>query len=201
MTLVPPASSGASAGASLNPGSSRNTGGSGGVSFQAAGSIATSDPQAMAGWGIVAQIGASSTAWPVASTAIFIPFSVQVATTIARIGWGNGITISGNVDAGLYNEDGTQIAHIGSTAQAGASAVQSVAIGPSALAVGSYYMALAVDNITATIQTVSPSLTAILRTLGVQAQTSAFPLPATATFANPAAAYLPSMAISQQTFI
>ena len=200
MALVPASKWTAGASGGLNPGSS--TGGAGSSPwYQAAATISTLDVQALGGYATLQGLAPASAAWPVANTAIFVPFSTQVAITVQRIGWINGAAVSGNVDAGIYNEDGTRIASIGSTAQAGTSVVQSVAIGPSALAVGSYYIGLAVDNVTATIMQSNPSIAGILRAIGVQAAVTSFPLPATATFANPAATALPMVAVSMQTFL
>jgi hypothetical protein len=64
-------------------------------------------------------------------------------------------TASGNVDVGIYSSDGTTLTRLvssGSTAAAGASAVQTITVASAALVPSfSYYLAVAPDNATVTI--------------------------------------------------
>lgn len=142
--------------------------------------------------------GYGSAVWPTANLAIFVPFTVSAPYAIQRIGWMNGAAVSGNVDAGVYAVDGTKLASLGATAQSGTNAVQSAALSLT-LAPGKYYMALVVDNITGTIQRQNPSLQN-LRFAGVLEMAAAYPLPATATFATPANANIPSVCIMNRSF-
>jgi len=66
----------------------------------------------------------------------------------------NGATVSGNFDIGIYDDQQNLIAHSGSTAQAGTTQWQVVAVS-AAFDPGVYYMALAFDNTTATTYGVS----------------------------------------------
>lgn len=137
----------------------------------------------------------SSAVWPSANLAIFIPFRLAVPQIATRLFWSNGGTVSGNVDAGLYSEDGTRLISTGSTAQAGVSAIQTVDITDTLLGLGSFYLALAVDNVTATIARLVFSTAAANKVLGLAEQAAAFALPANATFATVGQAYIPLVGV------
>jgi len=154
----------------------------------------------MAGYAAVQLLTWSSTTWPVASAAILLPFSIQSALTVQRCAWSNGAAVSGNVDCGIYNEDGTRVVSLGSTAQAGVNSVQTATLSASLVA-GSYFMALALDNTTGTILATAPASASIGRCVGIQWATTFFPLGATATFANPTNAYIPQFCLGLQTTI
>ena len=98
-------------------------------------------------------------------------------------------TASGNVDAGVYSSDGTtatRLASAGSTAAAGANAIQTLALStPVTLQPGvDYYLAFAPDN--ATVAIGRASATGAVVALGNRALTKAtsFPLPASFTLAS-----------------
>lgn len=94
-------------------------------------------------------------------------------------------TASGNIDIGAYVSDGTTLTRLrstGSTAAAGASAVQTLTVASTDVPIGwSLYFAVAPDNATVTIGRVA--ITSAIAALGkrVQAFTSGFPLPSTLT--------------------
>lgn len=128
----------------------------------------------------------TSQAWGTANKAIYVPFIVERFLTIQQIAWNNAATIATNLDVGIYDYTGTQLVHSGSTAHAGASAIQVVDITDTPLDPGLYYVAMVFDGTTQTIFGISMGSAVVreaIRVTGVQAQTSAFPLPASATFA------------------
>lgn len=142
----------------------------------------------------------SSAVYPTASKAFYIPFViVEKPFTVARIGVGNGTAVSGNIDAGVYDSQGNRLVSSGSTAQSGTSAVQWLDVTDTTLNPGLYYMALSVDNTTATVLRSAGLNQTEQRILGCFVETSAFALPATATFAVSDAAYLPALLISSRT--
>lgn len=145
--------------------------------------ISSATPQGygtyMAGIGL----GISSVAWAVASKAIFTPVSIFNTVKIVKLFNINGAAVSGNIDVGIYDRGGARIVSSGSTAQAGTVSTQEYDIADTVLNPGLYYLALALDNITGAIQGWNPSA-ALMRCVGVHEMTSAFPLPATATFAT-----------------
>lgn len=131
--------------------------------------------------------------WPTANLAILIPFSLPTAGTIQHMAWLNGGAVSGNVDAGIYNEDGTKVVTTGSVAQAGISLIQIASVSGTALVAGSYFLVLCVDNTTAQMQRTSLG-NGFLQSCGVQQASAAVPMGATLTLANPANAFCPWVA-------
>lgn len=136
----------------------------------------------------------SSTAWPSANLAIFCPIHVGSPVLVKQLFVLNGATASGNIDVGLYASDGTRITSAGSTAQAGTSAIQAFNITDIQIGSGLYYIAVALDNNTGTVEGHTFAITAganALKTMGLAQQASAFALPATATLATITSNLLP----------
>lgn len=63
----------------------------------------------------------------------------------------NGAVANGNLDVGIYTDDGARLVSAGPTAQVGVNTYQVVNIGDITLGPGFYYMAIAMDNIVGTI--------------------------------------------------
>lgn len=143
----------------------------------------------------------TSTAWPTASKAIYIPFTVSVPTTIIGGGTYNGSAVSGNFDVGIYDDQQNQLVHSGSTAQSGTSAWQVVTLTSTTLDPGIYYMALALDNTTGTVLGYTNTFTSMNRAFGIYQQTSAFVLPNPAVFAVNATGFIPIVALTTRTWI
>lgn len=132
----------------------------------------------------------ASAAWPASNDALFIPFDINKPIIIKRLFTINGGTASGNVDVGIYTEDGSLLTSIGSTAQSGTNAPQFFNITDIMLSPGRYYLAVAMNNTTGTM--FRANLTTIRNSqLGVAKMATAFPLPATATFATTTSGFLP----------
>ena len=121
-------------------------------------------------------------AWPTANKAYFIPYSVGGIVTVRKMFVLNGPTLSGNIDVGIYDRNGVRLVSIGSTAQAGVSIIQEFDITDTLLVPGLYYLACAMDNTTGQVEIVGPGLAQGM-SMGIAEEASAFPLPATATFA------------------
>lgn len=98
------------------------------------------------------QTGASA-AWLGANVAVFIPFTIEVAVTIYRMGWYNGTTVgTNNLDAGIFDRScSTLLVSTGSTLSAGASAPQQVDVTDTLLMPGDYHLALSCNGTTATV--------------------------------------------------
>jgi hypothetical protein len=81
---------------------------------------------------------------------------------------------------------------------AAANAVQSLTLAATTLAPGRYYLALVVDNVTATINAASNLLN---RLYGIKEQTLVtLPLPGTATYSESATrAYIPEVSVTLET--
>lgn len=129
----------------------------------------------------------ASATYPSANLAIFYPVRVTRAFTVAQLFVLNGATVSGNIDVGIYDSAGTRLVSSGSTAQSGTNAVQAFNIADTLLAAGWYYLAVAMDNITGTLQRNTAGSFVMTASLGIGQQASAFPLPATATIIRAAA--------------
>jgi hypothetical protein len=127
-----------------------------------------------------------------ASLAVFVPFGIPEPVTITKLGWGNGNPVAGNLDAGIYDESGTRIVSTGSTAQLTTDVLQVVDVTDTLLARGRYYLALASDTSGAT-QKVHAAIPAkgVGQSLGLLQMAAAFVLPASATYAKYASAFVP----------
>lgn len=137
-----------------------------------------------------------------ANLAIYFPVIVEAPLLVRKIWTHNGTSVSGNIDLGIYTAGGAKLYSTGSTAQSGTSAVQSVTLGtPFFLVPDLYYLAIAADNTTATVFG-TPHSNEDLRRMGLFTQATAFPLPATATFAsNTLAIKAPLVGITNRTVI
>ncbi len=142
----------------------------------------------------------ASAVYPIANHAIYVPFYLTVPSVFQRACWHNGATVSGNIDIGIYGAKGTRIASIGSTAQVGTNSGQSAAFSsPVQLGAGLYFIALAMDNTTATLFIMGWGGLPFCIGAGIFQQASAFPLPATATFALPTQDFLPKFGITTES--
>ena len=150
--------------------------------------------------GAVRLASAASAAFPTTNQAFFMPLFMGAPITIAQLFVWNGATVSGNVDVGVYAEDGTRLVSSGSTAQAGTSVLQVFDVTDTVIGPGNYYLALACDNTTATITRVTVALS-VARLHGNLTQASAFPLPTLATFATVAGGFTPIMGFTPRTVI
>lgn len=126
--------------------------------------------------------------WPTANRAMFYPVSISSHITIVKMFVTNGGTVSGNIDVGIYDRDGVRLVSSGSTAQSGTSAIQEFNVTDTVLSPGLYYLAVALDNNTGQVDMWSINTT-LARSFGCLEQTSAFPLPSTATFSNAGNSY------------
>lgn len=140
-------------------------------------------------------------AWPAANRAIYIPFQVYGPLVAYKLSVFNGATVSGNIDIGIYDGPGNRLVSAGSTAMSGGSVLQSVDITDTTLYPGNYYMALAVDNTTATFIRLTGSVLQFFGAAGVYSQSTAFALPATATFAACLNAYVPIIVIHTRVLV
>jgi hypothetical protein len=124
-----------------------------------------------------------------------------VPTKIVAAGPYNGATATGNFDVGIYDDQGNRLVSLGSTAQSGTTAWQVNSIGPITLDPGNYYKALVFSSASSTVLTLITGNATMARMAGVLQQTSALPLPATATFAVATFGKTPLFALSTRTWI
>jgi hypothetical protein len=165
-------------------------------------SIATSSPEALGDNFPLGAAFAVSNAWPTSNLAIYIPVEIYEPVTIVKMSVNNGSAVSGNIDVGIYDAGGKRLVSKGSTAQAGTSAIQTFDITDTLLLPGLYYMAVALDNTTGTLAGWNSMTSPEQKMVGLYEQGTAFPLPATATFATfTQTAQLPLVSMSQKVTI
>lgn len=127
----------------------------------------------------------TSVANPTANKAWYIPLVLRCPISVVQLFVANGGTAAGNFDVGIYTNDGVRLASLGSTAMSGTTVLQAASITPLTIGPGLYYIGIASDSTTAQFLSFGPGAGAQAeRVLGIYQQTSAFPLPATATFAS-----------------
>lgn len=151
------------------------------------------------GWeGMQFGLGAPASAvYPTANKAFYIPFRLLSPYNVRRLFVANGTAVSGNIDLGIYSLDGARIFSTGSTAQAGTSALQYIALGTDILlSPGTYYWGISVSNVVATVFRSTAMAAYLFRQSGILEQLTAFPLPNPATFAAPSLSYLPLIGMS-----
>ena len=141
----------------------------------------------------------ASATFSAANKAIFMPFPVFSPITIVKLFVINGTTVSGNIDVGIYTANVLKIVSSGSTAQSGTSAVQEFNITDTLLNPGFYYLAVAMDNGTAHLE--SWALSVMMRTLGIAEASTAFPLPTNASISSITASRYPFIGATQRATI
>jgi hypothetical protein len=142
--------------------------------------------------------------YPEANMAIYIPFFLQHPMTFNRLFSENGDVVSGNIDLGVYDAGKRRIVSSGSTAQVGTATSQLFNVGSFTLGPGLYFMAVAMDNTTGKFMALALSPLVglgIYKTFGIYQQSSAFPLPANATFATPTRNYLPVIGLTPRSLL
>jgi hypothetical protein len=96
--------------------------------------------------------GVTTSTWPAANLAIYVPFTIPFRYPVKRVWWVNGSTITGNIAYGIYSHDMAKIYATASTAQSGASVMQYTTPSPDfVLPPGDYYHALIVSATTAAL--------------------------------------------------
>jgi hypothetical protein len=148
-------------------------------------------PQVLAPWfappfdRVTASVSANvSTAWGTANLAYFYPVWVPESCVLTKLWWQNGATANGNVDVGVYTDQGNRLISTGTTLQTGTSVIQSVDITDTPVPAGLLYFAIALSSATGTIWSVAASLSGSLAIMSGYQQATAFPLPNPATFAT-----------------
>jgi hypothetical protein len=123
---------------------------------------------------------------------LYLPVLLEQPMQVTEVWWFNGATVAGNVDCGLYTDNGIRLGNGGTTVQAGTSTIQSVStnfLAPRGVA----YIALVGSVGTQTFYALSDYGHADWLACGMLQGTAVLPLPATATFAsNDPAGYLPA---------
>ncbi len=142
----------------------------------------------------------ASAAFPGDNSALFFPFYISKPITALNLMWINGTLVKGNIDVGIYTEDGTRLVSTGSTAVSGTAAIQSVPISLE-LGPGVFYFAVAMDTSTGTLyRGTVPNLEVLCAVDGAN-MPGAFPLPATATLSQLNSIYIPLIGLTTRSFV
>lgn len=144
--------------------------------------------------------GFTTTCAPEANRAYFIPFYLPDTFTVTSLIYGNGAAPSGNVDLGIYDEDGVRLVSSGSTAKPGVGGPRAIDVTDTVLTAGRYYWGYAQSNTAAVFGWTHSALIVNIMSGALQ-QASAFPLPATATFAAPSHQAMPFVGATNGTRI
>lgn len=128
---------------------------------------------------------------PTANLATFWPFVLPMAATCRRLGISNGNPTAGNFDIGIYRADLTRLVSAGSTAQGSSDTIQTIDITDTDMPAGRYYLAIVASDATTAQYRVFDGNATELMALGVFQQSSALPLPSTATPAVPSQGRVP----------
>jgi len=137
-----------------------------------------------------------------ANKAYYVPFRLSQPILVLQLFHFNGAgAFGGNIDVGIYNETGTLLVSSGSTVQAGANVPQFFNVTDTAIGRGRHYFAVAYSSTVGTNELHGYALSTVARcrVIGMAEQTSAFPLPATATFAQASETIIPIIGASLRT--
>lgn len=152
----------------------------------------------------------ANTVWPAARRIFYVPMHIPWPIIVRKLFWVNGATVSGTVDVGIYSSVAglpvTRLTNTGvsGTAMGTLSTLQSVDITDIQLAPGTYFMAMMVDNATATMwRATGGAGTQSLKSWGVCSETpgSGTAVPATATPVTLQSNYLPLFGLTTVTLI
>ena len=135
------------------------------------------------------------TTWPTSGKAIYVPFSLRTPILVTKLWTANATNVTDNRDVGIYDINGTLIVSTGATAGSGTNAMQFYDITDTLIGPGQFYLALA-NNGTTSVYVGSNGNTRGTKAMGILEQASAYPLPATATFATVSQAFIPSFGLS-----
>jgi len=136
-----------------------------------------------------------ATGAPVANLAYIFPFSVSDPYPVANGFVVNGTAVAGNVDVGIYDTAGNRLISSGATAQSGTSTIQLLPMSYT-LAPGLYYCAFSASSGSANFLR-WPASSVWFRIAGHFQQSTAHPLPATATFAAAAQNDIPIFGLTR----
>lgn len=144
-------------------------------------------------------VNMSTTAWPSANLAIFVPVRIAVPCTAYKMAIGAGGTAAGNFDVGIYDQFGNRLVSSGATAK-GANTEHILDITDTRLPAGTFYLALAADGtnnyiMVPTSTGTAPAPAQKSRMAGVLQMATAYTLPATATFAPCSNSPIPAIAV------
>jgi hypothetical protein len=128
--------------------------------------------------------GNNSLTYPTANLALYTPVSVYNRILVTHVWWINGNTAgTDSIDVGLYDRTGVRLTSGGGTLASGTNVLQETAVTNVLISPGNYFVGIACNGTTTTFRSNNTLLARELGAFGMLQQASAYPLPATATFA------------------
>jgi hypothetical protein len=130
----------------------------------------------------------SAQTWPVANLAIYVPFRLSSPMLVNRLYYRNGVTVTYDIDIGIYDAYGARLISTGTIDQGAASTTIDIDVTDIMIGPGLFYMAFVAENAAATFWMASwGGLAQWFRCAGfAQEALGSTLLPAIATFASPA---------------
>jgi len=138
-------------------------------------------------------------AWPTNNLGIFVPFNLPCPFVVRAAFCHNSTTASGNLDIGVFSQDGALLVSKGSTAMSGTSTLQILTLTETLLQPGAYYMAMSSSTTVAIFNRWAYSATSGQRHLGILQASSQLPLATNPTLATPSNDYVPHFGIASVT--
>lgn len=137
----------------------------------------------------------TSRAWPSANLAIYVPVTISCRVVVMKLWFSSGTTGTGNVDMGLYDAAGVAVVSATNAAKVADGTEQVFDVTDTTVGPGIYYIGLSSDSSTDTFYGTTPAAPIPLAQ-GVLTEASAYPLPATATFAaDQTLAFIPTVGL------
>jgi hypothetical protein len=147
---------------------------------------------------------AISAVWPLASLAIFVPFTLTKQITVLEAFVYNGATVSGSWDVGVYSNDGNKIFSTGAVAQSTASVIQSTTVSSNTFRTfgpGNFYLGMSTSTAAGTYFRAAPTNAQICQMMGMASAVSAYVLPSSVTFASISTATVPVFGITTRSVV
>ncbi len=153
--------------------------------------------------GAVGNVGLTyaSAVYPTANKIYYIPFRIGATVLVKRLYCVNGAAVSGNIDLGVYDQNGKRLIVAGSTAQASTNVPQAIDTTDTELLPGCYYFGIQCSNTTSAFFR-NNSAVSLLQGRGLYMETAGgIGLPSTATGVRITNAYFPACGLMMVTAI
>ena len=137
--------------------------------------------------------------WPSANRAIYTPFEIDQAVSVTAMYFEIVLAGAGNAEIGIYNSAGVKQGASSGAISTNTAGIKTYTPGTLiALARGRYFLGIATDGVLAQFRRYqgAGAVANVRAMAGLKQQAAAYPLPATATFADAASNYVPFGALA-----
>lgn len=141
----------------------------------------------------------STSTWPLANMAIYVPICVRAPATVMKLWWVNHSTSTGNVCLALYDSAGTRLVTSGSNAKPATANEETFDVTDTKIPAGLFYIGMACSNATDTFY-FDTDAAPLQASMGMRTeQLASEVLPATAAWGvNQSMAKLPIMGLLKE---